>query len=85
MPSQLVLTRDALMKDVVTSDVLQQHLGLSYLHSGVAASLSPSLRQALDIHTLHADHLIQVGKIILTDTDGKSEEGEDARYQSFSV
>ena len=65
MPSQLVLTRDPLIKDVVTSNLLQSQLSLDYLHADVAAVMNPSLRHSLDIQTLNTQHLVEVGKVIL--------------------
>ena len=77
MPSQLVLTRDPLIKDVVTSKLLQSQLSLDYLHADVANVMNPSLRHSLDIQTLNTQHLIEVGKVILARLgEAESEEGE---------
>ena len=76
LPSQLVHTRDSLIKSVVSSEILQTQLSLDYLHSSVAAVMSPALMRALDIQALRTEHLLQVGKMLLKDVDKKTEEGK---------
>ncbi len=38
LPSQLVMTTDKLVKEVITAQQLQHHLSLSYLHDQVSLS-----------------------------------------------
>lgn len=62
MPSQTVMVRDHMIREVISADLLQKHLNLFYLHADVAAMLNESLTQSLGIQALTTEHLIQIGK-----------------------
>ena len=70
MPSQTVRVRDPLVREVITSEVLQKHLNLFYLHSEVAAMLNPTLTACLGIETLTSEHLFQLGKAMIISSMG---------------
>lgn len=65
MPSQLVLCKDVLLREVASSALLREHLGFDYLHRDVAAVLNPLVVQNLGIQTLTIHHLIEIGKVII--------------------
>ena len=65
MPSQMVRVRDPLVREVITPDLLQQHLNLFYLHGDVAAILNPALTDCLGIDSLTSAHLFQIGKAMI--------------------
>ena len=62
LPSQLVFCTDRLLREVMPSGDLQQHLGLSYLHEEMMVSLNPSLVENLGIQKLKCHHLMEVAK-----------------------
>ena len=77
MPSQLVTTDDSLVREVVSSELLQTHLNLDYVHRGVVEGVSPSLLSSLGVQSLTTQHLMDIGGVIVDrlqamDTDGKS-------------
>ena len=65
LPSQVVMTKDKLMKEIISAHQIGTALSLSYLHDKIANALHPSLITALGIQTLSTDHLIEIGKGIL--------------------
>ena len=80
MPSQLVYSRDPLVREVITSQQLHNLLSLDYLHAEVTACLSPALMQSLGIHSLSTQHLLEVGKVMvqrMADLDGEGTVGND--------
>ena len=69
LPSQLVLCQDQLIREVISSSLLRQHLSLDYLHKDVAKALNPPLIQNLGVQVLSMQHLIEIGKVILSGLD----------------
>ncbi|XP_064610417.1 uncharacterized protein LOC135474759 [Liolophura sinensis] len=80
-PSQVITTRDSLVKEVVNPDMLHKHLNLFYLHGDLAAMLNPSLTLTLGIETVTTQHLLHVGKAIALGLQS----GGDADYQTNVV
>ena len=78
MPSQLVVCRDALVKDIISSELLQQQLSLDYLHHDVTARLSASLVTALGVQTLSTQHLLDLGVTTIAQISAQS--GLDAGW-----
>ena len=76
LPSQLVLTKDPLVRDVITSGLLRDHLGLDFLHKDVAAILNPSLMTSLGVQVLTTSHLIEIGKVIVSRMSGSNTVGK---------
>jgi len=75
LPSQLIMTSDPLIRDVVSSTVLRQELNYDYLHRTVAATLNHQLLTSLGVQTLRTEHLLEIGKTIvaqLQPADGNS-------------
>uniref|UniRef100_A0A8C9SPC0 Wu:fj29h11 n=1 Tax=Scleropages formosus TaxID=113540 RepID=A0A8C9SPC0_SCLFO len=52
LPSQIAISPDPLIQEVIRDDLLHRHLNLSYLHPTVQSSLPPSLVSALGVHRL---------------------------------
>ena len=76
LPSQVVLSKDSLVREVISPDLLKEILGLHYLHEEVATSLNPALLDSLGIQTLGISHLIEFGKVWVT----KVQENKEGRY-----
>lgn len=62
LPCKAVFCEDSAMQELVTPALLQEHLGLSYLHPEIVPALNPTLRSRLGIETLSSKHLIEIGK-----------------------
>lgn len=62
IPSQTVMVQDSLVRDVISPDLLHQHLGLFYLHRDAVALLSPSLARSLGVEAITSEHLLQIGR-----------------------
>ncbi|XP_077982386.1 uncharacterized protein LOC144437336 [Glandiceps talaboti] len=69
LPSELAVTRDPLLRQVITSDLLHQHLNRCYLHPNVLSAISMPLINMLGVQTLSVKHLLEVGKAITSQTD----------------
>jgi hypothetical protein len=67
LPSQLIVTSDSLVREVVSSTALLRCLNLDYLHSGVAAFLSSQMMHSLGVQTLNTQHLLEIGKHIVAE------------------
>ena len=65
MPSQLVTSRDPLVRTLVSGALLREHLSLDYLHHGVAEVLNPALMASLGVQVLTTQHLMELGKVIV--------------------
>ncbi|XP_078599079.1 uncharacterized protein LOC144874602 isoform X2 [Branchiostoma floridae x Branchiostoma japonicum] len=78
LPSQTILSHDPLVKDVIDSQLLSNHLNLFYIHGDVAAVLEryPALSTVLGIQKLSTNHLIEVGKAMATTFMQQPEAGE---------
>jgi len=75
LPSQLIITSDILVRDVVSSAMLRRHFNYDYLHRTVAAALNHQLVTSLGVQTLTTQHLLEIGKTIvaqLQPADGNS-------------
>ncbi|XP_078347983.1 uncharacterized protein LOC144633073 isoform X2 [Oculina patagonica] len=62
LPCKAVFCEDRTIQELVTPALLEEHLGLSYLHPEMVAALNPTLRSRLGIETLSSKHLIEIGK-----------------------
>jgi len=85
MPSQLVLTKDPLVRDVITSSLLRETLGLDFLHKDVASMLNPSLMQSLGVQVLTTSHLVEIGKVIVTRLNTPIGPGKWGALSAFQV
>lgn len=65
LPSQTLMVQDSLVRQVISPELLEQHLGLHYVHREVASMLSPLLIRSLGVETITTDHLIQVGRSLI--------------------
>ena len=70
LPSQLVVTSDPMVREVVSGALLHQCLNLDYLQSGVAALLNSQMMRSLGVQTLNTQHLLEVGKHIVARLSG---------------
>ncbi|XP_032900561.1 protein NO VEIN-like isoform X2 [Amblyraja radiata] len=64
LPSQIAITHDILLQEVITAELLEKHLSLAYLNPVLQSSLSPALVSALGIHRLSSTDIIAVTKAI---------------------
>ena len=62
LPSQTIFCQDSTTRDLITPTLLEEHLGLRYIHSEIAQSLNPTLRSRLGIETLSSKHLLEIAK-----------------------
>ncbi|XP_067652769.1 uncharacterized protein [Haliotis asinina] len=69
IPSQTVIVRDALVKEVISPELLQKNLNLYYLHADVAMTLTPALAQSLGVENITVEHLLQIGKSLALSWD----------------
>lgn len=75
LPSQLLICDDPMVREVISNSLLRKHLGLEYLHRDVAARLNPHMLQSLGVQSLTTQHLIEVGKSIVTNLSSKESDG----------
>ncbi|XP_051888907.1 uncharacterized protein wu:fj29h11 isoform X2 [Pristis pectinata] len=64
LPSQIAVTHDILVQEVITPELLEKHLNLAYLNPVLQSALSPALVSALGIHKLSSTDIIAVTKAI---------------------
>ncbi|XP_025076268.1 uncharacterized protein LOC112553340 isoform X4 [Pomacea canaliculata] len=62
LPSQTVMVKDSLVREVISPDLLERHLGLYYVHKEAVDMMSPELARSLGVESLTSDHLVQMGK-----------------------
>ena len=62
LPCKAVSCVDRTTQELVTPALLEEHLGLSYLHPEMEPVLNPALRSRLGIESLSSKHLIEIGK-----------------------
>ncbi|XP_068715873.1 uncharacterized protein [Montipora foliosa] len=62
LPSQAIFCQACTTRDLITPALLEEHLGLRYMHSEIAQSLNPTLRSRLGIETLSSKHLLEIAK-----------------------
>ena len=77
LPSQLVINKDPLASEVVTGELLQEHLSLDYLHSGLVEAISANLLVSLGVQSLTTQHLLDVGRVLV---DRLSSMDTDSEY-----
>jgi len=65
LPSQLIVSNDAQLQDVIPSSVLRDKLGLDYLHPDVADIMSPTLITSLGVQKISLQHLIEIHRSML--------------------
>jgi len=65
LPSQLIVTSDPVVRDVVSSAMLRRHFNFDYLHRTVTAALNRQLVTSLGVQTLGTQHLLEIGKSIV--------------------
>ncbi|KAK7114721.1 uncharacterized protein [Littorina saxatilis] len=83
LPSQTVMVQDSLVREVISPELLERHLGLHYVHRDVAAMLSPLLTRSLGVESITSDHLIQVGRSLVAawgDTVGEDDVTQIAKW-----
>lgn len=59
------MVQDSLVREVISPELLERHLGLHYVHRDVVAMLSPLLTRSLGVESITSDHLIQVGRSLV--------------------
>ncbi|XP_072882566.1 uncharacterized protein [Hemitrygon akajei] len=64
LPSQIAVTHDILIQEVITPELLEKHLNLAYLNPALQSALTPALASALGIHKLSSADIIAVTKAI---------------------
>ena len=69
------MVQDALVREVISPELLEQHLGLHYVHRDVAAKLNPLLTRSLGVESITSDHLIQVGRSLASSWGPTAGEG----------
>ena len=62
LPSEAIFCEDSIIQELITSTLLEEHLGLRYLHPEIVPALNPALRSRLGIETLSSKHLMDIGK-----------------------
>ncbi|XP_041376442.1 protein NO VEIN-like isoform X2 [Gigantopelta aegis] len=70
IPSQTVIVRDPLIKEVISPELLQKNLNLYYLHEDLAQVLNLSLAQSLGLEQITVEHLLNIGKTLSQSWDG---------------
>ncbi|XP_035259283.1 protein NO VEIN isoform X1 [Anguilla anguilla] len=73
LPSQIAVSQDPLIQEVIGPEHLHRHLNLSYLHPALQSALPPSLVSALGVHRLRAADVAVVTCAMakeLIDSDG---------------
>ncbi|KAG9350267.1 hypothetical protein JZ751_026621 [Albula glossodonta] len=60
LPSQIAMSHDPLIQEVIGAVHLQRHLNLSYLHPALQSALPASLVSALGVHRLRAKDVVDV-------------------------
>ena len=61
LPSVAIFSEDSMIQELITPALLNEHLGLSYLHPEIVPALNPTLRFRLGIETLSSKHLMDIG------------------------
>lgn len=61
-PCEVVDTNDKEVLNLISPDLLQEHLGLYYLNWEISAAVNPVLKANLGIKRLTTKHLIEIGK-----------------------
>uniref|UniRef100_A0A8C4TJJ4 Wu:fj29h11 n=1 Tax=Erpetoichthys calabaricus TaxID=27687 RepID=A0A8C4TJJ4_ERPCA len=78
LPSQIAVSSDFLIQEVISSEILHKHLNLSYLNPAVQASLPAALMSVLGVHRLTGSDIAAVtaavSKELIKDGDKYSEE-----------
>ncbi|XP_078257611.1 LOW QUALITY PROTEIN: uncharacterized protein LOC144594664 [Rhinoraja longicauda] len=64
LPSQIAITHDILVQEVITAELLDKTLSLAYLNPVLQSSLSPALASALGVHKLSSTDIFAVTKAI---------------------
>lgn len=81
LPSQTIFCQDSTTRDLITPTLLEEHLGLRYIHSEIAQSLNPTLRSRLGIETLSSKHLLEIAKAevkkFAVETDASASENDE--------
>lgn len=62
LPCKAIFCQDSTVQELITPALLEEHLGLRYLHPDIVPALNPTLRSRLGIETLSTKHLIEIGK-----------------------
>ncbi|GFO25015.1 tudor domain-containing protein, partial [Plakobranchus ocellatus] len=71
LPSQCVLVRDTLVREMVSPELLKHRLGLYYLHPEVSAVLDQPLADVLRVQPISTSHLLDIGGFISQNWDGQ--------------
>ncbi|XP_043571064.1 protein NO VEIN isoform X1 [Chiloscyllium plagiosum] len=88
LPSQTAITHDALVREVITPELLQKHLNLAYLNPVLQSALNPALVSALGIHKLSSADIIAVTKAIakeLTQTNSAFDDDDMKKIAKLLV
>ena len=62
LPCKAIFCQDTSTQELIIPTLLEEHLGLRYLHPDIAPALNPTLRCRLGIETLSSKHLLEIGK-----------------------
>ena len=65
LPSQTVLVQDSLVREVISPEMLERHLGLHYVEREVSTMLNPLLVRSLGVESITSDHLVQIGRSLV--------------------
>ncbi|XP_015211657.2 uncharacterized protein [Lepisosteus oculatus] len=60
LPSQIAVSQDVLIQEVISPELLQRHLNLSYLHPALQSALPHSLITALGVHRLRGSDITAI-------------------------
>ncbi|GCC17061.1 hypothetical protein chiPu_0017434 [Chiloscyllium punctatum] len=88
LPSQTAITHDALLREVITPELLQKHLNLAYLNPVLQSALNPALVSALGIHKLSSADIIAITKAIakeLTQTNSAFDDDDMKKIAKLLV
>ncbi|XP_029102419.1 uncharacterized protein LOC108939853 isoform X1 [Scleropages formosus] len=88
LPSQIAISPDPLIQEVIRDDLLHRHLNLSYLHPTVQSSLPPSLVSALGVHRLKGSDISTITRAMakeLVQENGTWSESSLKRVASLLV
>lgn len=79
LPCQAIVCEDSVIQELIPSILLEEHLGLSYLHPEMVPVLNPTLRSRLGIETLSIKHLIEIGKAEVKKAPAVAPHGNDRK------
>ncbi|XP_022793492.1 uncharacterized protein LOC111332406 isoform X4 [Stylophora pistillata] len=85
LPSQAIVCEDSVIQELIPSTLLEEHLGLRYLHPEMVPALNPTLRSRLGIETLSSRHLIDIAKAEVKKTSKGASHGNDRKPDTVRI